>query len=391
MAQRSGNKVKVVTYSFYENSFYDQEYDGILSREFIFEGIPIIAFKLKCEYIGLNIHLKDESLYGFAKKIIDDESPDIIHIGHPMRVHEFIKVAIEKRIPYILTLTDFFMMCPKVNLAPDKYTLCSGPQRGSECRILCAEFNDRFISHRLDLAENYLKNAEQIVSPSKFLAVLFSQEFSGINIQIINHGLRYKFIKQNNRIYKGGVKLVFGCAGTLAYHKGVHILLKAFASIENRDVELKIYGSGEKDYTSYLRNITSTDKRVTFCGTYLSEQLGEIFSGIDVMIVPSVCYENYPFVLHEALASNVPVIASNIGGMAEKIKDNFNGLTFNTGSFKDLMRKMTLIIEHPDILNKMKANIKNQIVIPTVEQEAYNYLQLYKRTLLKKLQFLGNS
>jgi len=50
---------------------------------------------------------------------------------------------------------------------------------------------------------------------------------------------------------------------------------------------------------------------------------------IDVLIVPSIWYENYPLILHEALVCNVPVITSNIGGMAEKISDGFNGYTLS--------------------------------------------------------------
>jgi len=377
MAQKSRNKVKVITYSFYNDSYYEQVDDGILSREFVYKGIPVIAFKYKNQPIDLHIALENESSYRFAKKIVDVESPDIIHVGHPMRVHEFIRVAKEKNIPYLLTLTDFFLICPKVILAPNNNSLCSGPQRGTACHTLCKEFTDDFIGKRLNDAEVVLNNAKQIISPSKFGANIFKHEFNKLNIHVINHGMRYKYIKQNNRIYHKEEKLVFGYAGTLAYHKGVHVLLKAFSSIDNKNIKLLIYGSGDEGYVNKLKEIVGNDNRVTFCGTYSPEQVGDIFTGIDVAIVPSVCYESFPLVLHEALASNVPVIASGLGGMAEQIRDGFNGFTFEPGVSEDLIKKMDLIISDAFILNKIKENIKNKMTILTVEQEAYSYLKIY--------------
>ena len=148
MTQKSGNIVKVITYSFCNDTFFDHETNGILYREYFYNGIPILAFKYKKQPNDLNFSLENELLHNFAEKVILNESPDIIHVGHSMRVHEFIKVAIEKNIPYIFTLTDFFLICPKVILSPNKDSLCSGPQNGIACRNLCKEFNENYINNR---------------------------------------------------------------------------------------------------------------------------------------------------------------------------------------------------------------------------------------------------
>ena len=60
------------------------------------------------------------------------------------------------------------------------------------------------------------------------------------------------------------------------------------------------------------------------------------------------CYENYPMTLHEALACNIPVIATNLGGMAEKIKDGFNGFLFNMGDSRHLQTVLEAIVNDPE-------------------------------------------
>jgi len=381
MAQKNGFKVKVITYSFYNDSFYDHENMGIFSKEFTYQGIPVFAYKYKNQPDDINIGLGNQILYEFAQTIIDAEAPDIIHVGHPMRVHEFVRAAKDKNIPYIITLTDFFLLCPKVILAPDNNSLCSGPKNGTACKVLCKEFDEVFIQKRLHESHRILSNSKFIISPSNFVALKFKQEFDNVDVRIINHGIRFKNIQQNNNVYAKGNKLTFGYAGNLAYHKGVHILLKAFGEIDNENLKLAIYGSGPEDYVNKLKEISINDNRITFFGAYSTEQLKDIFNNIDVLITPSVCYENYPLVLHEALASGVPVIASNLGGMAEKITDGFNGFTFKPADSEDLNKYMRKIIDNIELLNDLKKNIKTNMIIPTIEQEAYQYFKIYNSIL----------
>jgi glycosyltransferase involved in cell wall biosynthesis len=74
----------------------------------------------------------------------------------------------------------------------------------------------------------------------------------------------------------------------------------------------------------------------------------------------------------------VPVIASNLGVMGEVIVNNFNGFTFSPGDALELSQNMNVITINPVILNVLKQNIKHQIIVPTIEQEAYAYFKTYK-------------
>ncbi|MFD3765984.1 MULTISPECIES: glycosyltransferase [Paenibacillus] len=381
MSQKNGHQVKVISYSSYPDSFYDQKIGEILFKEFIYNGVSIIAFKSLNEIVDLNISLWNTQFSEFTKFILLRELPDIIHITHFMRVGEFAKSAQELGIPYIVTLTDFYLLCPKVVLTTTSGELCAGPAKGSTCHKLCSELPSELISTRLETAKEILNNAHKILAPSVFVAEIFLREMPQLDIQVIHHGISNNFTKKNKKIYSSKAVITFCYAGSITKHKGVHLLIDAFKRIEANNVKLNIFGSvADQDYFNYIVNEIKDDSRIQYCGQYSNEEIGDIFSNIDMLIIPSICYESYSLVLHEALKSRVPVIASNIGSIPENIMNGINGLTFKFNDSVDLMRKMNDIATNPEQINTFKNNIKERL-IPFIEQEAYNYGKLYNEVI----------
>ena len=379
MSQKAGNKVKVVTYSFLDDSKFQEFTKEILSREYIYQGIPVEAIKCINPPNFIDFTQSNPQLNQFARNFLKKEDPDLIHVGHPMRMYEFINAAIDLKIPYVMTLTDFFMLCPKVILTPNDHSLCEGPNGGFACYELCSELDGSFIKNRLNKSEIILRKAKALIAPSNFVATMVKKEFDDLNFNVIQHGIQHQYIKKNNRIYNQSDDLIFGFAGTILRHKGVHLLIKTFKEIKNQNIKLKIYGSGPKYFLDELHTMIHKDARISICGEYSSDQLGDILKGIDVVIIPSMCYENYSMVLHEAFASNIPVIVTNLGGLAEKVEDGFNGFTFSFGDSKDLKQKLLKIIENPMILNDLKRYIQKSIIVQKIEQESYEYFRIYDK------------
>jgi len=377
MMQISGNKVTVITYSFYKDSSYNQRIGNILFKEFIYRGIRVIALRHKKIPKDINRALDNKDMSKVATDLISLAKPDVVHVGHPMRVGELVKVLRHLNIPYIITLTDFFLICPKFTLITSMNTLCCGPKGGSACRNLCPEFHHDFITRRLKIAREILFHAKSVVSLSRFHASMFKKELQDLEIKIIAHGLRYSTLKRNEKNHSKGDRIVFCYTGSLNPHKGVHILIDAFKKVCSKSALLKIYGSGsEKSYIDRLMAMAKEDQRIEFCGLYSEELVGQIMENVDVIIIPSLWYETYCLVLHEALACNLPVIASDVGVMSEKIKDGLNGFLFKMGDLSHLKEVLQKLVDDPTILNTMKHDI-NRIVIPSVEQEACIYERAY--------------
>ena len=378
MTQQAGNRVKVITYSFYEDLLYDRRRGKILCKEFIYRGIPVLAIRHTRLPEDLHHTLENEELSEIASDVISEEHPDVVHVGHPMRMGPLIRALPPLGIPYLLTLTDFFLVCPKVILTPSRQPLCTGPEQGGACGRLCPELESYYIVARLESAKKIIFGARAVFAPSVFVAGIFGREFPGLALRVAHHGLSYYRIKRNSKSYASHDRVVFCYAGSLNPHKGVHLLIEAFNAMRSGDPLLKLYGSGpDQQYVSKLKALAGKNEHVEFCGLYSEDQTGEILSNVDVVVVPSLCYENYPMTLHEALACNVPVVATNLGGMAEKIQDGVNGFLFKMGDSQELQAVLERIVKDPSVLNPLKRNI-DSMVIPGIEQEAYSYSRVYE-------------
>ncbi|WP_216828239.1 glycosyltransferase [Alkalihalobacterium elongatum] len=378
--QTSGHQVKVITYSLEDIGSFDRNLDDILLKEYTIKGVPVIAVRHKKYPNELHSLLKDEGLFNAAKCLLEKEKPDIIHVGHPMRITEFINAAISLKIPYLITLTDYHFICPKTIMLKNDGNLCSGSENGEYCINSCG-YSEQFVKRRQEVGMEILKNSKKVFSPSKFLAQMFNEEISELKVEVINHGISDKNILKNRKTYKRNDKLTFCFAGTFASYKGLHVLIDAFNRIRTPRVRLKVYGSGiDKKYANTIKQISKEDHRINFCGVFSERELGKVFSQVDVVVVPSLWYENYPLVLHEALTSNVPVIATDCGGMSEKIKNGVNGFTFRKGDVVHLKTVLEKVINNPLILNSIKNNMTKQI-IPTIEQEAVSYERQYQKII----------
>ena len=108
---------------------------------------------------------------------------------------------------------------------------------------------------------------------------------------------------------------------------------------------------------------------VRFEGRYSPVQLSEIFSNIDVLIVPSIWQEAYGLVISEAFMAKVPVVASRVGGIPEHVVHGVNGLLFEPGNVDQLLGHMQRIVREPDLLGHLKLGITPPKTIQKYAQE----------------------
>jgi glycosyltransferase involved in cell wall biosynthesis len=172
-----------------------------------------------------------------------------------------------------------------------------------------------------------------------------------------------------NEPKKASQQIRFGYIGALHAHKGIELLLAAFRGLEDR-ATLAIHGSVFKSPVSgnYWQRIQADQpSSVTFHGPYENDDVGAILSEIDVVIVPSLWYENAPLTIQEAFMSGVPLITADQGGMAEAVRDGVDGLQFRLGDATDLREKMRMFIDHADLLDRLRQGIPE---VTTIERHA---------------------
>jgi glycosyltransferase involved in cell wall biosynthesis len=124
--------------------------------------------------------------------------------------------------------------------------------------------------------------------------------------------------------------------GQLERHKGIDFLLAAFKRLPS-DYRLRIAGSGSQEVR--VLDAAKHDSRIVFLGRLSPEQVATEMRQDSALIVPSLCYENSPTVIYEAMSQGLPIVAAKLGGIPELITDEQN--LFAPGDQQSLERTLT--------------------------------------------------
>jgi len=339
------------------------------------------------------------------RTLVTDIHPDVIHFEHIIGLSTtLIKVAKEFNIPSVLTLHDYWFMCPNIQLLRHDYTICEGPEphKCSACwikkqskmlskalsqyhipvvfvktllEIIMKRLNPpKKFKNRNDYLNSLLLKVDKIIAPSKFLRKLFV-EYGVPEDKIIYSENGYNLSAFKGFKKEDTDKIIFGFTGGIIPIKGVHILIDAFLNVPEDQAELRIYGTYNPK-SSYVRKLflkIQGKSNISFFGRYDDPKVP--FSEIDVLIFPSISYENCPLVLAEARATNTPVIASNLGAIPEFVEDGKTGLLFEPNNPKDLYEKIMQLIQNPELIEKFKTNIE---LPKSIEEQAREIEKIYK-------------
>jgi glycosyltransferase involved in cell wall biosynthesis len=226
-----------------------------------------------------------------------------------------------------------------------------------------------------------LSQTSAIVCPSKFLIdSVRSRGLSEKKLCFIQHGLDKSNWAPVDKIQRNGTFQV-GYLGQIDKHKGVHLLIEAFKRLEtNKPVGLCIYGDDTSvpQYTNFLKNLANGDPRIIFFGRYDNNQIANIFSQLDLAVIPSIWNEIGPWVMYEALETKTPVLASDIPNMSDIIHHEENGLLFECGNWHDLAFQLQRVIEDDNLRLRLIDGIKP---VNTIDNEMTALNQVYQNVV----------
>jgi glycosyltransferase involved in cell wall biosynthesis len=318
--------------------------------------------------------------------MIDEYRPDIFHLisGYLMS-GRVLREAYACGIPTVVTLTDFWFLCPRIQMLRSDGTLSTLPINPASCarclgeekrrhripariapRLMDAYWRAqtgriRSVEDRMTFLRKALNESSAIISPSQFLRSIFIE--SGIQPERILFsrqgrdfpGLTSEMIQKTTA---DGLRV--GYIGQISSIKGVHVLLEATRHLPDQKLSVRVFGdlSHFPDYTAQLQRMIEGDKRIELAGVRSQTEMTQILRELDVVVVPSVWYENSPNAILEAFAHRTPVIASNLGGMAELVQHGRNGLLFAPGDAVDLERQLRRILDEPDLLACLREGIE---------------------------------
>ena len=145
-----------------------------------------------------------------------------------------------------------------------------------------------------------------------------------------------------SRVEGSRINLLF--AGQLVEHKGIRFLIEALKAADfSFSWELHIAGTGALE--SKLQGDLAGDARFIFHGKLSAQPFEQVWSQIDLTIVPSLCIENAPTIILESFARGIPVLASRVGGIPEMVKEGESGWLFEPGNPGELREKLAFAVQ----------------------------------------------
>ena len=287
------------------------------------------------------------------RSLVRDHSPDIAHlhsINHQL-TPSIIRVLREERVPVVMTLHDYKLVCPA-------YTLLAGGAICERCSggrwYSAVTTNCRGLARSpLLSAESYMQHGRMrsydgvtlFLSPSQFLADKFRQMGFTHPIEVLPNPLT---TPPSDEARGPGEHFLF--VGRLVPEKGLRTLC---AAVLRAGVTVKIAGDGP--VLDELRRDFDRYPSIDFLGRVPPDRARALMRDARATLVPSEWYENQPMVILEALSQGTPVIASNLGGNPELVRDGETGLLHNRGVVADLASKLQYAREHSDEMAAMGA------------------------------------
>ena len=284
------------------------------------------------------------------EQLIVKEKPDIAHIhllfnGISVSILPVLK---KYRIPVVMTVHDYRLICPAYTFTDGKQCLCEKcltTKNYWQCAVnKCS--NGSFVNSLLLALEMYYRrwSYEPINYIDKFIFVSnFSwQKHIQASADFQKKGVHlYNFTREKHSAPKR-TKDYFLYFGRISAEKGLQTLMNAAKMMPS--ILFKVAGTGPLLSYFEKQNISN----VSFVGFKQGKDLDDLIAGAKFVIVPSEWYENNPLSIIESMMAKTPVIGSCIGGIPELISHKVSGFLFEPKNCTALKNVLSQAMELND-------------------------------------------
>ncbi len=408
-------------------------------------GIPVTVIVNCKNYRDPKLTVDDPSMERQFEAILDEFRPDVVHLQH-LLYHSAGYVPLLKRrgIPAVFTLHEYWLLCLRGGqmLLPDRRR-CDDPPDSDCARCLAsgaglltrgeiasnralrrvkavtgvnlwplsravrvrAPFGLRRLLKRETLASRstaggppdwalqavrqrqsrfreIAKLVDLFVAPSPFLRDRFlAWGVPESRMVYSDYGFE---IARFSVAPRPSETLRFGFVGAVIPSKGVHVLVEAWNRMRDGGrATCEIWGgtSHRPDYAAECRR-ASRRPGLRFRGEFEPVRAPEVFASLDVLVVPSIWFENSPLTIHEGFLAGLPVITSDLGGMRDLVEHERSGLRFPPDDPEALSAAMQRFVDEPGLLARLRAGVPR---VKPIDEHAVELDRLYARLLASQV------
>ncbi|MFT7670215.1 MAG: glycosyltransferase involved in cell wall biosynthesis [Planctomycetota bacterium] len=398
-----------------------------------FEGVVVHELVNNLSYESFRETWDFPVVEGIFDGFLEREKPDLVHFNHLLYLSVGCAEAADRRnIPVVFTLHDYWLQCARFGQrvhADKSICMTIEEQRCSEClgnfRYKNSQLEQRVAgwiakihsasgvdltkparvagdwlrrregedegagapalpledvaARNRELRERLNRSVNRFLSPSAFLRdQLVEWGLDKNRLQHLRTGTDLDLFAGGQREPRGD-KLRIAFIGSLIPVKGAHLAMQAWGELPEElraRARFDVYGPKfhDAEYNATLESLAE-EFGVQLAGKLDREGVADTLRKTDLLVMPSLWFENQPLIILEALAAKTALCVSNLGGMAELVEEGKSGFGFPVGDAGALAKIMQSVIEEPAQLDALYTE---QVAIPTVANQLDEIESVYR-------------
>lgn len=334
--------------------------------------------------------------------------PDVVHVQHSSFLGYDLLRAIRNTLPQaaiVYTLHEYMPICHRdgqmLRTLQNEPCLEASPRRCHEC---FPDITPQQFFLRKKFIQSHLSCVDRFITPSKFLLERYVDW--GIprdRITFEENGRTMPAVAaETPRAHRNR----FAFFGQVSAYKGLDTLLDSFRKLAKRrqsdspsrllpiltssreseaapKPHLYVHGANldlqSGDYQKRIAALfAETSADVTSVGRYEPRQLPSLMAAVDWVVIPSIWWENSPLVIQEAFYHGRPIICSDIGGMAEKVRNGVDGLHFRARDARDLADVIDRAASTPGLWESLRQQLP---VVHAMKDHRAQLIEIYDELL----------
>lgn len=321
--------------------------------------------------------------YREMRRLLKKHRPDVVHVHsvYPMFSPSALVACRQEGVPVVMTAHNQNMTCPTAHHLY-KGQICEECIGGHELRCVVKNCRENILESSAYALRATVARRLRLFHDNVNVFIAFTPFGKE---KLMQAGVREDQIAvvpnpvpviegTTDRPASKGKYVAF--AGRVSTEKGVDVFLAA--AMQMPDVAFKVAGDGP--VLSEMK--AGAPQNVEFLGRLGGDQLHEFYRAARLVVVPSVCYDQFPMVAVESMARGLPLIASRIGGLPYLVDEEISGLLFEPGNPDDLVRKVRRLWDDPQLSDQM-GRAGRQKVMQQYNRDAYyhNLMAVYKTAI----------
>ena len=293
----------------------------------------------------------------------------LVHINHLIN-HSFdlINIMIKKSIPFLVNLHDFYYLCPSIHLVDMDCQYCNFNCK--DCSGIAHESDigiEKILERWHKECRNLLEKSSVNIAPTQSVVDIYQRVYPDLNnFNLIEHGVTVDKSSYNPKLTSKPIKILV--PGHVSPHKG-SLLIKQLKELDkNNNLELHFMGTTIPNLNGYGKNH----------GKYERKDFNRIVSeiGPSFSLILSTCPETYSYTLTESWMAGLPVIASDLGALKQRITSTDAGWLADYRNVNDIY-DLIININQNDYENKLLSVSK--IKFKDLNEMCNEYIALYNK------------